>query len=199
MAAYTVKDFVVAIRENDTEAIANLASKYPVPFAKIAAAVALAPDAMADVAELIGDATTGIKMNNAAKAVWGAEGASKATETADVDEDTDEDEKPAETAPKRRGRPRKAATEEAAEKPAPKRRGRPKKQPEPVEEVEDAEDEGEDNPYEGMKAPELYKTCKQRGIDTKPRQKAQVYIDLLMADDAKADDDDNDDEDDWDI
>ena len=50
-----------------------------------------------------------------------------------------------------------------------------------------------------MKAPELYKTCKQRGIDTKPRQKAQVYIDLLMADDAKADDDDNDDEDDWDI
>lgn len=198
MAAYTVKDFVVAIRENDTEAIANLASKYPVPFAKIAAAVALAPDAMADVAELIGDATTGIKMNNAAKAVWGAEGASKATETADVDEDTDEDEKPAETAPKRRGRPRKAATEEATEKPAPKRRGRPKKQPEPVEEAEDA-DEGEDNPYEGMKAPELYKTCKQRGIDTKPRQKAQVYIDLLMADDAKADDDDNDDEDDWDI
>lgn len=198
MAAYTVKDFVVAIRENDTEAIANLASKYPVLFAKIAAAVALAPDAMADVAELIGDATTGIKMNNAAKAVWGAEGASKATETADVDEDTDEDEKPVETAPKRRGRPRKAVTEEAAEKPAPKRRGRPKKQPEPVEEAEDT-DEGEDNPYEGMKAPELYKTCKQRGIDTKPRQKAQVYIDLLMADDAKADDDDNDDEDDWDI
>ncbi len=198
MAAYTVKDFVVAIRENDTEAIANLASKYPVPFAKIAAAVALAPDAMADVAELIGDATSGIKMNNAAKAVWGAEGASKPVETADVDEDTDEDEKPAETAPKRRGRPRKAATEEAAEKPAPKRRGRPKKQPEPVEEAEDT-DEGEDNPYEGMKAPELYKTCKQRGIETKPRQKAQVYIDLLMADDAKADDDDNDDEDDWDI
>lgn len=199
MAAYTVKDFVVAIRENDTEAIANLASKYPVPFAKIAAAVALAPDAMADVAELIGDATTGIKMNNAAKAVWGAEGSSKPAIVEDADEDTDEDEKPVETAPKRRGRPRKAAaTEEAEEKPAPKRRGRPKKQPEPVEEVEDT-DEGEDNPYEGMKAPELYKTCKQRGIDTKPRQKAQVYIDLLMADDAKADDDDNDDKDDWDI
>ena len=201
MAAYTVKDFVTAIRENDTEVIANLASKYPVPFAKIAAAVALAPDAMADVAELIGDATTGIKMNNAARAAWGAEGASKATEAEDVDEDATEDEQPAEKpAPKRRGRPRKAATEDVEEKPATKRRGRPRKAPEPEpveEEVEDSEDEGE-NPYAGMTAPQLYKECKQRGITAKPRQKAQVYIDLLIEND-NAGADDNDDEDDWDI
>ena len=200
MAAYTLKDFVTAIRENDTEAIADLASKYPVPFAKIAIAVAQAPDAMADVAELVGSSTTGIKMNNAAKAVWGAEGASKATEAEDVDEDATEDEQPAEQPKKRRGRPRKAAaTEDAEEKPAPKRRGRPRKaapEPEPVEEVE--EDEGE-NPYDGMTAPQLYKECKQRGITAKPRQKAQVYIDLLIENDNAGADDDNDDEDDWDI
>jgi len=206
MAAYTVKDFVTAIRTNDFDAINDIAKKYPVPFAKISAAVALAPDAMADVAELIGDATTGTKMNNMAKAVWGAEGASNATETADVDEDADEDatevEKPA---PKRRGRPRKAAAADAeeAEKPAPKkRRGRPaKKQPEP-EPVEEAEDEGadEENPYAGMTAPQLYKECKERGISVKPRQKAQVYVDLLIENDnAGGADDDNDDEDDWDI
>ena len=202
MAAYTVKDFVTAIRTNDVDAMADLAKKYPVPFAKIAIAVAQAPEAMADVAELIGDATSGIKMNNAAKAVWGAEGDSKAMEAEDVDEDTTEDEQPAEKpAPKRRGRPRKAATEDAEEKPAPKRRGRPRKNPEPElveEEVEDSEDEGE-NPYAGMTAPQLYKECKQRGITAKPRQKAQVYIDLLIENDNVGSDDDNDDEDDWDI
>lgn len=200
MAAYTVKDFVNAIRSNDFEAINDLAKKYPVPFAKISAAVALAPDAMADVAELIGDATTGTKMNNVAKAVWGAEGASGADEAEDSTEDTTEVEKPA---PKRRGRPRKAAADtEEAEKPAPKRRGRPaKKQPEP-EPVEEAEDEGadEENPYAGMTAPQLYKECKERGIAVKPRQKAQVYVDLLIENDNAGDaDDDNDDEDDWDI
>lgn len=200
MAAYTVKDFVNAIRSNDFEAINDLAKKYPVPFAKISAAVALAPDAMADVAELIGDATTGTKMNNVAKAVWGAEGASEADEAEDSTEDATEVEKPA---PKRRGRPRKAAADtEEAEKPAPKRRGRPaKKQPEP-EPVEEAEDEGadEENPYAGMTAPQLYKECKERGIVVKPRQKAQVYVDLLIENDNAGDaDDDNDDEDDWDI
>lgn len=201
MAAYTVKDFVSAIRNNDFEAINDIAKKYPVPFAKISAAVALAPDAMADVAELIGDATTGTKMNNMAKAVWGAEGASGADEAEDSTEDATEVEKPA---PKRRGRPRKAAAAdtEEAEKPAPKRRGRPaKKQPEP-EPVEEAEDEGadEENPYAGMTAPQLYKECKERGITVKPRQKAQVYVDLLIENDnAGGADDDNDDEDDWDI
>ena len=200
MAAYTVKDFVNAIRSNDFEAINDIATKYPVPFAKISAAVAIAPDAMADVAELIGDATTGTKMNNMAKAVWGAEGASGADEAEDSTEDTTEVEKPA---PKRRGRPRKAAADtEEAEKPAPKRRGRPaKKQPEP-EPVEEAEDEGadEENPYAGMTAPQLYKECKERGIAVKPRQKAQVYVDLLIENDNAGDaDDDNDDEDDWDI
>lgn len=202
MAAYTVKDFVTAIRTNDFDAINDIAKKYPVPFAKISAAVALAPDAMADVAELIGDATTGTKMNNMAKAVWGAEGASGADEAEDSTEDTAEVEKPA---PKRRGRPRKAAAADAdeAEKPAPKkRRGRPaKKQPEP-EPVEEAEDEGadEENPYAGMTAPQLYKECKERGITVKPRQKAQVYVDLLIENDnAGGADDDNDDEDDWDI
>ena len=51
-----------------------------------------------------------------------------------------------------------------------------------------------------MTAPQLYKECKERGISVKPRQKAQVYVDLLIeSDNAGGADDDNDDEDDWDI
>jgi hypothetical protein len=65
--------------------------------------------------------------------------------------------------------------------------------------VEEAEEDEGENPYAGMTAPQLYKECKQRGITAKPRQKAQVYIDLLIENDNAGADDDNDDEDDWDI
>lgn len=41
------------------------------------------------------------------------------------------------------------------------------------------------NPYEGKKAPALYTEAKERGLSVKPRQKAEYYIDLLLADDAK--------------
>lgn len=201
MAGYSFKDFVVAINTNDVEQISEIAKRYPLPFAKIAKACAIAPDAMAEVAELVDDATTGVKMNGKAKAAWGAEGDSKPT-SAEPEPDTQDDEEKAEEAPrKRRGRPRKAAAEqpaEEAEKPTPKRRGRPKKVAEPDPEPEQEEEESE-NPYEGMKAPELYKECKQRGIEVKPRQKAQVYIDLLIENDNAPDEVDSDDEDDWDI
>lgn len=69
---------------------------------------------------------------------------------------------------------------------------------EPAEEAEDEETEAEDtttNPYDGMTAPELFKECKNRGIKAAPKQKAKVYVDLLLKDDAaKADSDDDADE-----
>ena len=64
-------------------------------------------------------------------------------------------------------------------------------------EPDDADDENtEDNPYAGKTAMELFKECKKRGLKAKPKQKAAVYVDLLMKDDqSNAESDDTDD--DW--
>ena len=56
-----------------------------------------------------------------------------------------------------------------------------------TEEAENEETEAEEtttNPYDGMTAPELFKECKNRGIKAAPKQKAKVYVDLLLKDDA---------------
>lgn len=65
-----------------------------------------------------------------------------------------------------------------------------------ADEIEDDEAE-EENPYEGKNAMSLFKMCKERGIKAEPRQKAKVYIDLLMADDAAGDEDAEDEDDSW--
>lgn len=198
MAVYTFRDIVNAINSDDKAAIADIAGKYPLPFAIITKACVLAPDAMADVAALVDDSTTGTKMNAKAKA---SVSDSKPVSEPDAVEDDEEEEKPAEAPKKRRGRPRKTeVAEDAAEKPAPKRRGRPKKVVEPEPETVEDDSTEDENPYAGKKAMELYKMCKERGIDVQPRQKAQVYADLLIADDAEGvDDSEFDDEDEWDI
>lgn len=63
------------------------------------------------------------------------------------------------------------------------------------------EDEAKDkDPYDGKTAKELYEMCKERGIDTKPRQKANAYVELLKkADTTESESDDEDDDDDWEI
>lgn len=58
-----------------------------------------------------------------------------------------------------------------------------KKAKEPVEEKMDAEPE-DPTPYDGMNARDLFKMCKERGIDVKARQKAVFYKDILLKDDA---------------
>ena len=53
-----------------------------------------------------------------------------------------------------------------------------------------------------MNAMQLFKECKKRGIKAAPKKPAKFYVELLEADDAKADDvddDSDDDDDDWDI
>ena len=63
----------------------------------------------------------------------------------------------------------------------------------------DEEDGGEDD-YEDMEAKELYKLCKERGIECKPKKPEKYYINLLKEDDKAHDDweDDDEEDDDWD-
>ena len=78
------------------------------------------------------------------------------------------------------------------------------KKAEPVEEEEDdwdTEDEEESDPYEGKTAKELFNMCTERGIKTKPKQKADAYVKLLKAADAEseAEEAEDDEDDDWEI
>lgn len=60
-------------------------------------------------------------------------------------------------------------------------------------EEEDWDEEEQENDYESMKPIELYKLCKERDIDCKPKKSKQYYIDLL-----EAEDEGEEEEDDWD-
>lgn len=78
-----------------------------------------------------------------------------------------------------------------------------------VEESNESNESNETNPYAGKTAMELFKECKARGLEAKPKQKAAFYVDILLKDDQSktvpADDWDEeektpiDDDDDWDI
>ena len=78
------------------------------------------------------------------------------------------------------------------------------KKAEPVEEEEDdwdTEDEEESDPYDGKTAKELFNMCTERGIKTKPKQKADAYVKLLKKADAEseAEEAEDDEDDDWEI
>ena len=107
----------------------------------------------------------------------------------DVDyDDDDEEETPKKKAPKKTG---KASTKR------------------PVDDDEDEDDEdwgdedsGDDTPdYSEMSAKELFKLCKERGIDVKPKKSERFYIKQLeeydQAQDDWGDEDDYDDDDEW--
>ena len=66
----------------------------------------------------------------------------------------------------------------------------------------DDEDEDDENDYSSMSPKELYKLCKEREIEAKPKKNAKYYINLLeeydeAQDDWGEDEDDEYDEDDW--
>lgn len=93
--------------------------------------------------------------------------------------------------------------EEKKEKPAKKEKAaketksakKEKNVEEKKEEVEE-EDAASELDYSSMSAMDLYKLCKKNGIKTEPKQKAEVYINLLtMADESTSEDED----DEWDI
>lgn len=78
----------------------------------------------------------------------------------------------------------------------------------PCDEIDDDDDDDDyddydddnENDYDDMTAKELYRLCKKRDIDAKPKKAAKYYISLLEDDDSKKDDgwDDDDDEEDED-
>ena len=82
-------------------------------------------------------------------------------------------------------------------KPATKKK--PKPEPEEEENDWEEDEEEQENDYESMKPQELYKLCKERDIDCKPKKSKEYYIDLLEEADEENSDDDwsEDDEDDW--
>lgn len=63
----------------------------------------------------------------------------------------------------------------------------------------DEEEEENSDPYAGKTARELYKMCKDRGIKTKPQQKAEAYVKLLKKADEEAAEAPEDEDDDWEI
>lgn len=81
-------------------------------------------------------------------------------------------------------------------------KGKAKKAEPVVEEDEDdwdTEDDEEKDPYEGKTAKELFNMCTERGIKTKPKQKADAYVKLLKKVDAEseAEEAEDDEDDDW--
>lgn len=80
-------------------------------------------------------------------------------------------------------------------KPATKKK--PKSEPEEDDWEEDEEEQ--ENDYESMKPQELYKLCKERDIDCKPKKSKEYYIDLLEEADEEDSNDDwsEDEEDEW--
>lgn len=108
---------------------------------------------------------------------------------AEDDEDYEEDEAPR----KKRG----------AKKPVPKGKSKPKDEDEDYEdddyendEYDEDEEDDEEQDYSEMSAVELFKLCKERGIDALKRKSEKYYIKLLEEDDAAHEDWDEDEEDD---
>lgn len=94
--------------------------------------------------------------------------------------------------------------EEEPKKETKKAKATSKKSAKKVEEEEDdwdTEDEEESDPYEGKTAKELFNMCTERGIKTKPKQKADAYVKLLKKADAEseAEEAEDDEDDDWEI
>lgn len=202
---YTIGEAAKILAEGtDVEAITDIHKRFPMTAQKVLEAFAGGKDAVAEMMGYIPDFITTRKVEK--QIVSGGSAEDDAEDVAgDVAEPDAAEDKPA---PKKRGRKPAAKVEDDEaedEKPAPKRRGRKAKPaPEPEQDAaedEDSEDE-DDGKYSGMNAMQLFKECKKRGIKAAPKKPAKFYIELLEADDAKADDvddDSDDDDDDWDI
>lgn len=74
-----------------------------------------------------------------------------------------------------------------------------KKRPEPEEDEWDEEEKEDEVVYTELSAKELYKLCKDRGIEAAPKKPASYYITKLEDDDSKNEDgwDEEEEEDDW--
>lgn len=191
---YSFAEAVAVIADGtNIEEVIDVTKRFPNVAILAAKACAASPEYVKALAAAVPEYVTARKAENAIKREGDSEGAGD-----EIDDAPEVEEAPA---------PKKAekAAEPAAEEAPKKRRGRPRKAapaPEPEPEVEDeAAGDFDFGKYAGMKASELYKELKSRGISAKPRQTAEVYAELLLADDEKAKDADDawDDDEDWDI
>lgn len=114
----------------------------------------------------------------------------KAFPCEDADEDEDED-------TPRKKRPAKNATKKGR-RPEPEDDEDEDDYDEEMEDNDDEEDEEETPDYESMSPKELFKLCKDRGIEVAPKKPAKYYIKQLEEyDEAQGDWGDDDEEDDW--
>lgn len=175
---YSFKQFVNNVLDGaDVETLMDMGRRYPCLLAAVSEAKAVASDQVRTIANAIPDFVTARKVEK------GLQNPGEETEDA-TDEEPD-------------------AEPEVEEKPAPKKRGRKpakKAEPEPEPEAEAEDDDTEDGgKYAGKNAMTLFKECKKRGIKAAPKKPAKFYIELLEADDAKADSAEDEDDEDWDI
>lgn len=114
----------------------------------------------------------------------------KAFPCEDADEDEDED-------TPRKKRPAKNTTKKGR-RPEPEDDEDEDDYDEEMEDTDDEEDEEETPDYESMSPKELFKLCKDRGIEVAPKKPAKYYIKQLEEyDEAQGDWGDDDEEDDW--
>ena len=212
MAGVNIQQAYEACEKNDKGLIASYAKRYPLAMVTLALIVNSGDEHTKDF--LFGIPTT-MSMSRIEKVM---ETGVKVEDISDDEDDSDDAPVKAQKADtedkpkKRRGRPKKAeepvetfvedAEEEEEIEAIPEEDTEIMNAPETEDEEDEEESEIEEEleGYAAMNAVELFKLCKQRGINTTPKQKAAVYIELLEADDANNADSGSDDEDDeWDI
>lgn len=176
---WTMKEALEAVVTNDKEGMQDLGRRFPLT------AIALGKGDITTIINALPDHITARKIESVLK-----DGIVESTDE-DVEDTEDEVEEIKEEKP--------AKKEKAAKKEKPAKVKKEEPIPEPIEEEEEEEEE-EESKYASMNAVELFKLCKKRGIKTEPKQKSEVYIKLLEADDNKVNgSDSDDDDDDWDI
>lgn len=198
---WTLLEMVKAIEENDMVSIKDITRRFPMTSMMLARAdKRTAEEILSAIPEYI--TVIGVERKLTGVKASGSENeAEEVQEEAETDvaegeapEGKDKLEKRRETDRIRQQRRReklkdKAKAQESLEE----------KEEDPVEIV--ADKDAEKGSYDEIGAVELFKMCKARGLDVKPRQKQRFYIDLLEQDDAEKmeldDGDAEEDDDDW--
>lgn len=222
---YTIAEAVQIIAKNeDKEAITDIGRRYPLLLASVTRNVIKGGQDFVEFMNNMPEYLTANKVNSALKtAIENADdeddepkkaedksakkSTSKTTETSDDDDDDDEEDASTDYESMNgkelwallgeRGLRKSAKSTKKADMIAVLKAADEGDVGEATDETDDEADD-ETNPYEGKTAMELFKECKARGLKVKPKQKAKIYADALIADDAAKECDAEDEDDDWD-
>ena len=197
---YTFKETVKVIAEGkDFETITDIGRRYPVLVHLITAVTAKAGDDFVRLVEFLPEHLTANKVNSAIKATITGAGTEEAEDADAAEAETKEEEKEKvkedtvwnekmtskqlwEILGKAGKRKLAKSTKKADLIEACKQAFGSVEEPD--EELDVAEEETPENPYEGKTAMELFKECKSRKIKVEPKKPAKFYMDLLLKDDA---------------